>query len=546
MAAGRRFAQYSRISQAQVALIITPVVACRVLNAIIPAATNLAIMNQAPAISHAIVTLDARRLPPMVGMLAAFFRSRGITAYLVGGVVRDALTGWDADDIDIAIDADAARVGRELADALGGHHYARLHEDWQIARVALNGEEASGYIDITTIQSAIEQDLRRRDFTINAMALPLDAASGGDIRGELLDPCGGAQDLEDGVVRMTSPAVLEQDCVRLMRGVRLASRLGFAIEPDTASAIRRNAACLATAPQERVRDELMRILQTPNARDGVRMLDDLGLLCSVMPELAVAKGVAQPKEHYWDVFNHLVEAVGWVDAMFSKRADVYPLSLVPRFEGMDDYFGGDVSDGFDRLTFLKLTALLHDIAKPATKTVEASGRIRFLGHHTEGADIVRQTLMRLRFGNRGVEHVARMVRRHLQPTQMAQKGEMPTARALYRYYRNAGDVAPDTLYLNIADYLAARGPMLGHDDWAYHCALIRHILEAGRAEDAPQSVPALVNGYDIMDRFALAPSPAVGRLLRMVREAQASGEVTTRAQALDLVSSGLERGGDGA
>ncbi len=502
-------------------------------------------MNESSATPHTKVTYRGCRLSPTVGMLAAFFRSRGITAYLVGGVVRDAIIGWDADDIDIVMDADATGVGRELASVLGGH-YVRLHEGWQVARVALNGEETSGHIDLATIQGSVEQDLRRRDFTINALALPIEAVSGGDLMSELLDPCGGMQDIEGGVVRMTSPVALKQDCVRLMRGVRLGARLGFVIEPNTALAIRRNAECLINAPQERVRDELMLLLQSSNARDGVCMLDELELLCSIMPELAIAKGVAQPKEHYWDVFNHLVEAVGWVDAMFSDCKDVYPLNLVPRFDGMRSYFGGDVSDGFDRLTFLKLTALLHDVAKPATKTVEASGRIRFLGHHAEGADTVRQMLARLRFSNRGVEHVARMVRRHLQPTQMAQKGEMPTARALYRYYRDAGDIAIDTLYLNIADYLAARGPMLEEYDWTNHCALIRYILEAGRAEDAPQSVPALVNGYDIMNEFALAPSPAIGSLLRIAREAQAGGEVTTRAQALELVGSRLERGGDGA
>ena len=208
----------------------------------------------------------------------------------------------------------------------------------------------------------------------------------------------------------------------------------------------------------------------------MRLLDDLGLLCGVVPELAPAKGVVQPKEHYWDVFDHLVEAVGWVDAMFDdSKCEEYPLEIVPHFDGMREYFGGEVSDGFDRLTFLKLAALLHDVAKPATKTVEASGRIRFLGHHTQGADFTRDIMMRLRFSKRGIEHIARMVHQHLRPRQMAQKGDMPTRRALYRYYRDVGDVALDTLYLNTADYLAARGPMLECEDWTAHCGLVRWI-----------------------------------------------------------------------
>ena len=511
-------------------------------------------MNEAPPFFDYIALPRAMRLPPMVGRLADVLREEGVEGYLVGGAVRDALMGRDAEDIDIAVGADAECVARAIADALEAG-YARLHDDWQAARVVLRDADGMRYVDITTIRGGIEGDLRRRDFTINAMALPIGTAAHGDLEGRLLDPCGGLRDLRDGVVRMASVEALDEDSLRLMRGVRLAAQFRFSLEAETAEAIGQRASCVAGVAPERVRDELMRLLRTQNACGGVRMLDDLGLLCAIMPELADAKGVTQPKEHYWDVFGHLVEAVGWVDAMFEGDGasdGEFPLDLVPRFDGMGERFGEDVSDGFDRLTFLKLTALLHDVAKPATKTIEDSGRIRFFGHHMEGADIGREMLTRLRFGKRGVEHVAKMVRYHLRPTQMSQNVKMPTGRALYRYYRDVGDVAVDTLFLNLADYLAARGPMLEREDWARHCGLIRHILEAGRSdggrrrEKSVKSLPKLVSGYDIIDRFALAPGPEIGRLLEAVREAQASGEVSTREQALELVSASLERGGNGA
>ena len=473
---------------------------------------------------------------------------------------------------------DAASVGRDVADAFGGS-WAQLRDERQVARVVTrvatdNGSRSCG-IDIVTVQDDdIERHLLRRDYTINAMALPVDAVAlddADDAYDRLLDPAGGLRDLREGIVRMASPAALEEDPARLMRGARLAAQFGFALDADTAHAIRARAYLVAGVAQERMRDELMRLLRTPNAREGVRLLDDLGLLCAVMPELAQAKGVTQPKEHYYDVFNHLVEAVGWIDAMFCKAmgdekmdgetmggeyADESPdesrVSLVPRFDGMDDYFAEEVSDGYDRLTFLKLAALVHDIAKPATKTIENTGRIRFFGHDDEGAEVARAMLTRLRFGNKGVEHVAHMVQKHLRPRMLAQGGKMPSRRALYRYYRRAGDIALDTLYLNTADYLAARGPMLGREEWARHCDLIRHILVEGRPgeekqrKDSLQSLPKLVDGYDIIDRFALAPGRAIGNLLEEVREAQASGDVNTREQALELVRTSIERGGNGA
>ena len=149
-------------------------------------------------------------------------------------------------------------------------------------------------------------------------------------------------------------------------------------------------------------------------------------------------------------------------------------------------------------------------------------------------------------------HVAEMVHRHLRPRQMAEKGSMPSRRALYRYYRSVGDVAIDTLYLNTADYLAARGLMLEADDWRNHCHLIRHILDQGGASpgeysgDLLKTLPKLVSGYDIIDRFALEPGRKIGTLLEEVREAQTSGEIETREQALELVRASIERGGKGA
>ena len=510
-----------------------------------------------PAIAPASTPTSAPSLT-LTERIAAFFRTRGIAAYLVGGSVRDALLGRQSADMDIAAQADdVASAGRALADTLGGR-YLRLHQDWQIARVILPPSSSLAHIDLTAIDGDIERDLRRRDFTINAMALPLEYASQADCQDCLIDPCGGLRDLRRGVVRMTSQAALREDPLRLLRGARLAAQLGFALDDDTAAAIRRDATRLTRAAPERARDEFMKILQANNTRQSLRLMDDLGLLCALMPELADAKGVSQPKEHYYDVFNHLVESVGWVDAMFGgdNRADSHhdvlgvsaadALSRVPLLDGIREYFGGSVSDGYDRLTFLKLTALLHDVAKPATKTIEASGRIRFIGHHIEGERAARDMLTRLRFANGGVEHVARMVRHHLRPTQMAQKGDLPTTRALYRYYRDAGDTAVDTLYLNIADYLAARGPELEQGDWASHCELIRHILEEGGRQKSPETLSRLVNGYDIMKEFSLAPGPAIGKLLAMAQEAQACGDVTTRSQALALVERSLERGGDGA
>jgi poly(A) polymerase len=198
------------------------------------------------------------------------------------------------------------------------------------------------------------------------------------------------------------------------------------------------------------------------------------------------------------------------------------------------------------MTVLKLACLLHDISKPATKTVESSGRIRFLGHHTEGAEVAERILKRLRFSRRAVDLISLMVHHHLRPSQMAPKGELPSGKAVYRYYRDAAQAAIDTLYLNMADYLAARGSMLEQDDWQEHCRVVGHILSKGFEQKAPENLSKLVTGYDIMESFALGPGPKVGELLNLANEAWANGDVNTKEEALELVRANLGAGVSGA
>ena len=152
-------------------------------------------------------------------------------------------------------------------------------------------------------------------------------------------------------------------------------------------------------------------------------------------------------------------------------------------------------------------------------------------------------LERLRLSSRGVDIVRCMIENHLRPTQMSQNVELPTAKAVYRFYRDLGDAAIDTLYLNMADYLAARGAYLDEDEWGAHCELIGHILREGLAPRSSPVAPGLLNGKDIMKKFSLEPGPEIGVLLKLVGEAQASGEIATRGGAVELVRVKLEAGG---
>ena len=170
------------------------------------------------------------------------------------------------------------------------------------------------------------------------------------------------------------------------------------------------------------------------------MLDRIGILTKIFPELELTKNVLQPKEHYWDVFNHLLHSVGYAEKIFARVStqsvdSPQPfLSCIPYFDGFKSHFFTQFSDGYNRSVMLKLACLLHDIAKPQTKTVESNGKVRFLKHQIVGEEIASQILDRLRISNKGVRLVTMLVRHHLRPSQMAPVNKLPTDKAIYRYY----------------------------------------------------------------------------------------------------------------
>ncbi len=481
-------------------------------------------------------------MPRILGDLRSIFESCTLPAFLVGGFLRDALLGRQTHDIDVAIQAnDPMPFAEELARRLGGVFVPLSHEH-HVARVVVDGSAYGSWsVDLSGIQGSLHDDLLRRDFTIDALALSLDQWDRPDWPDSIIDPTGGRADMGNGVIRAIGPQVFRDDPVRLLRAVRLSAQLDFGIDPETLELMRPDSHLVGNLAGERIRNELLAILASENVKEHLRTMDDVGLLCAIIPELQAAKGVSQPREHYWDVFDHSIETVGAVERVLSpgpRNSGTDALaSLVPWSPEIDEHFAEEVSDGYTRATMLKMGALLHDVAKPQTKMVDPKGKTRFLGHHSIGAEVCRDIAGRLRVSNRGAEMLATLVENHLRPTQMCQGGAMPTHRAIYRYFRDVGDAAIDTLYLSLADHLAARGPTITMEGWKEHIDITEHILNVGTREQAPENMPRLITGHDVMRTLGLQPGPLVGRILEEVRGAQASGTVSDADSALVLAQS---------
>lgn len=453
---------------------------------------------------------------------------RSVECYLTGGFVRDALMGRATADIDVVVAGNAMELAREVARALEGR-YVPLDEMNEIARVVL----PHLCLDLSTMRGSIEEDLALRDFTIDAMAIDLKELPGAPI----IDPCGGQHDLEAGVVRAVSEEAFLSDPARLLRGPRLAAELGFSIDGETKRQIERHHQRITHVAAERVREELCRLLAAPKAADWLRLLEELGLLFDIIPELARTKGAEQPKEHFWDVFEHSIQTVAAIEFVLrlegSALYDNGVLALVPWSPALEEHFAQEVASGHSRRTLLKLAGLLHDIAKPQTRCLDERGRTRFFGHAKEGADTSGDILVRLRFSARERNMVETMIEHHLRPGQLGE--EMPSQRAIYRYFRDTGDVGIDTIFLNLADHLATRGPELEFEEWRGHAQQLAYVLEERLRQESMVTPPKLISGHDLIDVFGMVPGPRIGQLLEAVREAQAAGEVTTREEAFSLI-----------
>ena len=474
---------------------------------------------------------------------------------MVGGYLRDTLrSATPARDVDIALPGDAQKIGRELARFLGGT-FVPLSTAFGTARVVVpspdpeSPEEEKGEdwtIDLWGYTGTVEEDLARRDFTIDAMALPIQdwpSIDSPELAEKVMDPFNGRQDLAKKCIRAVNPHVFQDDPGRLLRTVHLAARLRFRFVPETVRMVTEAAPLISQVSGDRIRNEFLGILSMDGARGYLQVLDHLDLLCRVIPELADAKGVDQPKEHYWDVWDHSLHAVEFAELVTKGHHNSPIYTQLPWPGGREEYFNQVISDGHNRRTVLKLAALLHDVAKPQTKHMDETGRTRFPGHPELGAAIAETRLTQLHMSARGVAAVCKMVEEHLRPATMQQGVELATARAVYRYFRDLGDVAIDTLFLWMADHLAAKGPELDTDAWSVHARMVAHILELGAQPEATAQKERLVTGLDLMERFHLVPGPLIGNLLAQIEEAQAVGELATRDDAFVLASKVLEKDG---
>jgi putative nucleotidyltransferase with HDIG domain len=496
----------------------------------------------------------ALTFPPLLDSVRAVLPD-GLKIYLVGGAVRDALLNKPTHDLDFVLEGEAIKTARKVADRLsrgvGGNiaktDFFPLDPERDTGRVIVTHEDGSRTLmDFAALRGPdLEADILGRDFTLNSIALDLSDYS-------FHDPLGGAMDLKEKRLRACSPTSFTDDPVRILRGVRLAANFGFFVLAETRKAMKAATSLLGNVSAERLRDELFRILDGKQPAACLRALDMLGALDKVLPELASLKGLEQPAPHIYNVWEHTLATVRNLETILSGlAADYTPDSTTDMTNGLmvirlgryrqkiGETLAAPVTGDRSVHSLIFLAALYHDIAKPQTRKIDDEGQLRFWDHDEEGAEIAVQRGRALALSNDETTFLATVIRNHMRilfhANRLVREEKPPSRKAIYRFFRDTGPAGVEVCLLALADVLATYEQSLPLETWAAELEVVRLMLENWYEKPAESIFPpTLVNGDDLMAELNLKPGKVIGELIEAIREAQATGDVTTREQALEL------------
>ena len=450
--------------------------------------------------------------------------------WVVGGAIRDALSGNGNERFDIDIAVAGADAWSQAAGESLGAPAVRISSRFDVWRIPLD----EGQIDVWDLpDDDIERDLARRDFTVNAMAIPLVHYLHGDFTDALVDPHGGVDCIAERRLRLVSRSALSEDPVRMLRAVRLEAEGGWRPDAGVQSAIRRDAALIEESAAERRWEELRRILLSDRCSWAVRRMEQSGLLDVIVPELAHCRDVQQRPVHRRDVFWHQVDSLRWLTRI---SGDQQPRGL--RAAALWHALAPLLANESIRLSLerwrlpIRLATLLHDIGKPDTRTVDADGSTHFFGHSELGAELAADRLRRLRVPGRLISQISLLIEQHLRPGQVNAPSQPPTNRALHRFNAALGDAAVPVCWLFLADSLATAGVQALLPRWPAYAAHVARIVTWQPHQPTPTGV--LLDGHAIMEATGLSPGPMIGRIRAKIDEAAAVGEVTEPEEARRL------------
>jgi len=438
--------------------------------------------------------------------------------YLVGGSVRDLLLGRRPLDLDLAVAGNPGTFAQRLAAHTGGRLVPLGKPGLMLYRIV----SGSQIMDVSAIFGrSISEDLQRRDFTINAIAIDL---AGRDI----IDVCGGRADLAARRVRMVSRSAFEQDPVRLIRTFRMAAVLRFEVTPETAAAVRDQASLIAKPAGERIRNELLKILETGRAAEAITQMADCGLLSAMLPEFAALRNERSGQKPRCDRFEHTLKAFSEIEALLTDPRPVIPCDIDPMLWSLASV----------PAAILKFAILLHELVRPSADR----NNLRRFQRAPVDFDAVKTICARFKMSNRQTHYVDFIARKHHWPLLLfeAHRRKRLSDRAVSRFFMTAADKTPDLLIHAAAD--AAGGTCeIGNQEKTFASftkGLLRHYF----TEFLPRkNSPPLLTGRDLIDLLGLQPAPFFKSLLNRVEADRLAGRLQTKDEAIRRVKKMLQR-----
>jgi hypothetical protein len=463
----------------------------------------------------------------LLGALADAASRFGHPVWLVGGTVRDRELGVFSPDIDAVTAGDAAELAERVAKLAGRPWFPLSHEfgayrvvgDAEPTAHAPDGDE--GHLDVVSLRGgSIEADLGFRDFTMNAMALPV--AGGG-----VIDPFGGRLHLKERRLVPVTSTVFSDDPLRLLRAPRFAHAFGLTMDEGLRALVRSDSGLLPDAAPERVLAETVATLEVGRSADAVRLWDDLGLLEVFLPEVTALKGVGQSPFHHHDVYGHTLETMERLDEIIERPGRWYGRS----WEALERRLRHPVDGIMSRPVALRLGALLHDVAKPETRAVGEGGRVLFWGHTELGGPMAETVCARMRCSASSSSLIRAIAERHLD-IGFLQHERPPSPREVVRFLWRSEPWEPEVIMVSLADRLATRGPRTEESYIDAHHETGRRLMEAWHRRDEEGIPRPPVDGDVLMEVLGIGPGPVLGQVLRSVRLSWEAGESSDRDAAI--------------
>jgi poly(A) polymerase len=448
------------------------------------------------------------------------------TAYLVGGTVRDLILEKVPKDIDLVVEKNLDEFSEFLASLFQGKVIKFNNHGMQTFRIINPYKKMT--IDVTEFENTnngLFLDLRRRDFTINSMAIKIKDEL--DYISNIIDPFDGVVDIEKKIIRYTNKDTVLDDPLRMIRLVRLCSKLGFSVEHETLNYFKDNAVLLNNVSKERIRDEIIEIFSLKNSYKSIFMLDELMLLNVIFPEVEQTINVEQLGLHDKDVYEHLIASLYFVEKLIDDEL----------FEKINaDIFAHDKPI----IPYIKIATFLHDIGKPGTKEFE-NEKITFISHDQLGSTIAFDILTRLKFSLKTINYIENLIKHHLRLGHLISLDMEPSDKSLRKLNRDCGEIILELTYLDFADYLATS--KFNFDNYIDHYNKLGKIYFRilNIYTEFTKKTLNILNGRQIMEIFGLNEGPEVGRVLHAIEQEVINNGEITKENAIKLAKTILNK-----